>query len=290
MDFKTYENQLNEPYIYNPIDISVGFYGLFSYRNNAWDHVLERIRKYYPDAPIVLINDGTEQFDYSEMAKKYNCIFVPKNKTICTYFLNIGDCHEFLHRTKEACDLVKTEWIIHLHPDVICQGKISYYPPSELCGVGAGSTTGKSANNWRESWAIKDFGNIPAYIRKFQSNVEINGWGWCGGSIMKCDAFYKVYDSVYGDNPICSLDEINKETQSLVTTSEDTIIPLLFNINGYSYRIWKDNPEYHRGRREGAFLHGYKEHYGLKAEGLSISDYYKKLREETVERSLKNNL
>ena len=71
MDFKTYENQLNEPYIYNPIDISVGFYGLFSYRNNAWDHVLERIRKYYPDAPIVLINDGTEQFDYSEMAKKY---------------------------------------------------------------------------------------------------------------------------------------------------------------------------------------------------------------------------
>jgi hypothetical protein len=290
MDFKTYENQLNEPYIYNPIDISVGFYGLFSYRNNAWDHVLERIRKYYPDAPIVLINDGTEQFDYSEMAKKYNCIFVPKNKTICTYYLNIGDCHEFLHRTKEACDLVKTEWIIHLHPDVICQGKISYYPPSELCGVGAGSKTGKSANNWSESWAIKDFGNIPAYIRKFQSNVEINGWGWCGGSIMKCDAFYKVYDSVYGDNPICSLDEINKETQSLVTTSEDTIIPLLFNINGYSYRIWKDNPEYHRGRREGAFLHGYKEHYGLKAEGLSISDYYKKLREETVERSLKNNL
>jgi hypothetical protein len=287
MDFKTYEKQLNEPYVYRPIDISVGFYGLFSYRNNAWEHVLMSIRHNYPDAPIVLINDGTEQFDYTEMAKKYNCIFVKKDRTICTYFLNMEDSHEFLHRTKEACDLVKTDWIIHLHPDVICQGKISYLPTSELCGVGAGSYTGKSANNWAESWAIKDYGKVPSYIRKHQPNVEINGWGWCGGSIMKCDAFYKVYDSVYGINKIFDLDEIKKSTQSPVTTSEDTLIPLLFNINGFSYRIWKDNPEYHRGKREGAFLHGYKEHYGLSQEGLSVSDYYKKLIEETKQRSLK---
>ena len=57
-DYNTYEKQLLEPYNNNPIDISIGFYGLCSYQHIAWDYVFQQIRKYYPDAPIVLINDG----------------------------------------------------------------------------------------------------------------------------------------------------------------------------------------------------------------------------------------
>jgi len=52
MDFKSYVKQLQEPYKYNPIDISVGFYGFCSYQPQAWDYVFQSIRNHYPDAPI----------------------------------------------------------------------------------------------------------------------------------------------------------------------------------------------------------------------------------------------
>ena len=71
MNFNTYEKILQEQYIYNPIDINVGFYGLCSYQPAAWNFVFQSIRKYYPNAPIILINDGTDQFDYSKIAKKF---------------------------------------------------------------------------------------------------------------------------------------------------------------------------------------------------------------------------
>lgn len=78
--FEEYVKILQSPYEYNPIDISVGFYGFCSYQHQAWDYVFYSIRQYYPDAPIVLINDGMDQFDYSEMAAKYNCIHVRKKQ------------------------------------------------------------------------------------------------------------------------------------------------------------------------------------------------------------------
>lgn len=286
MDYKTYERQLQEPYQYNPIDISVGFYGLCSYQHIAWDYVFEKIREHYPTAPIVLINDGFDQYDYSEMAKKYNCIYLPKDREICLHYPDIEGSHEFLHRTKEACELVKTDWIVHLHPDVICQGKISYYPPSELSGVSAGSSNGVSNNNW----TTKDWKPVVSYIRKYQPNVEINGWGWCGGSILKCDAFYKVYDSLYGENALFKLEEIREKTYKNVTEHEDTMMSVLFALNGYPYRIWKDNPEYHRANNQGAFLHGYKEHYDFKKQGLTVSEYYARVRYQNITKRKKEGL
>jgi hypothetical protein len=278
-DFQTYEKQLKAPYICNPIDISIGFYGLCSYQNIAWDHVFQCIRKYYPDAPIVLINDGFDQYDYSEMAIKYNCIYVKKDIEICLHYPDIASAHEFMHRTKEACELVGTDWIIHLHPDVICQNKISYMPPSTLAGVAAGSGNGVSSNNWYSS---PDFQKVIEYIRKYQPTVELNGWGWCGGSIMNCQAFYKVYDSLYGNNPKFNLEDIRKNSFKGVTEHEDTMMSVLFALNGYPYRIWKDNPEYHRGFKEGAFLHGYKEHYDFKKQGLSGADYFSRVRFQNI--------
>ena len=279
MDFHTYEKHLREPYKNHPINISIGFYGLCSYQYIAWDYVFQSIRKYYPDAPIVLINDGFDQYDYTEIAAKYNCIHIKKDLEICLHYPDIKSSHEFLHRTKEVIDLLKTEWIIHLHPDVICQGKICYWPPSELAGVAAGSYNGVSANNWNNSSELQKVIN---YIRQYQPTVELNGWGWCGGSIMNCQAFYKVYDSLYGSSPKFSLEDIRKNTFVSSTEHEDTMMSILFALNGYPYRIWKDNPEYHRGSKEGAFLHGYKEHYDFKKQGLSGIDYFSRVRYQNI--------
>jgi len=58
---------------------------------------------------------------------------------------------------------------------------------------------------------------------------------------------------------------------------EDTMMPIIFTLYGYPYRIWKDNPEYHRDRItiNGAFLHGYKEHYDFKNKNMSLEDFNK---------------
>lgn len=279
IDYQTYEQQLREPYVNNSIDISVGFYGLCSYQHIAWDHVFQCIRKYYPDAPIVLINDGFDQYDYSDMATKYNCIYLKKEHEICLHYPDIASSHKFLHRTKEVADLLRTDWIIHLHPDVICQGKICYYPPSELAGVAAGSYSGVSGNHWNNSPELQ---KVADYIRQYQPTVELNGWGWCGGSIMNCQAFYKVYDSLYGSDAKFSLEDIRKNTFKASTEHEDTMMSILFALNGYPYRIWKDNPEHHRGSKDGAFLHGYKEHYDYKKQGLSDAEYFARCRYQNI--------
>lgn len=283
IDFQTYEKELQTPYIHNPIDISIGFYALCSYQPQAWDYVFQCIRKYYPDAPIVLFNDGMEQYDYTEMAAKHNCIHIRKTNNICLLWNDIGDAYEFLDRTKEACDILKDlsiEWLIHLHPDVICQNKISYFPRSALCGVSAGSITGISNNNFNNS---DEWKKIQKYIRQYQPDVEINGWGWCGGSIMNIDIFFKVYDNFKQNELTNDESKNNKFTlenlRDIYAESvryEDTMMPIIFTLSGYPYRIWKDNPEYHRHKSiTGAFLHGYKEHYDFKKQNISLEDFNK---------------
>lgn len=282
--FEDYVRILQAPYNNTPIDIDIGFYGLCSYQPQAWDYVFYTIRQHYPNAPIVLINDGNQQYDYSEMAKKYNCIYVVKEREICLHYPDIEGSYEFLHRTLEACKLCKTEWMIHLHPDVICQGRICYHPNAHLAGVGCGSENGVSNNNWRVNNSV-ELRRVEDYIRQHHPNIELNGWGWCGGSIMNVDTFYAVYNSVIGDNAKFRLEDIRKNTWTNVTEHEDTMMSVLFALNGFIYRIWKDNPEYHRGRKEGAFLHGYKEHYDFKSQGLSVSDYYIKVRTQQIHKS-----
>lgn len=282
--FRDYVRLLNSPYNNRPINLNIGFYGLCSYQPQAWDFVFFSIRKHYPDAPIVLINDGMDQFDYSEMAKKYNCIYLMKDREICLHYPDIEGSYEFLKRTEEACILANTEWLIHLHPDVICQGKICYHPNAYLAGVGCGSLNGVSNNNWSMGNRA-DLKRVEQYIRKFQPTVELNGWGWCGGSIMNVAAFHKVYDSVCGEHPQFSLETIRAETWINVTEHEDTMMSVLFALNGFAYRIWKDNPEYHRGSPIGAFLHGYKDHYDFKKKGMTDAEYFTKCRTENINKS-----
>jgi hypothetical protein len=302
-DYDTYEQILREypkrtidEYRKNPnikpkqyLDsLSVGFYGLFSFQPGAWYEVLKSIRKYYPDAPIVLINDGIDVYDYEKMAKEFGCIYVKKDIRICLHWPDPEGAYEFLLRTKEACELAKTEWIIHLHPDVLCQDRISKYPNAHLAGVSCGSKNGKSCNMFNDY--------IQKYIHKYQPNIEINGWGWCGGSIMHVATFNKVYDSIFITKKF-SIKKINDDlgqglslhtSSSGYTSNEDVLMSLLFNLNGFVYRIWLDNSEHHRGRDgltdAGAFLHGIKDHYNLHNSN-DLNYHSTKVIEENLEQS-----
>jgi hypothetical protein len=51
-----------------------------------------------------------------------------------------------------------------------------------------------SSNNFDYS---PEWKNIKHYIRSKQPNVNLNGWGWCGGSIMHVEKFNEIYDNIY---------------------------------------------------------------------------------------------
>jgi hypothetical protein len=87
---------------------------------------------------------------------------------------------------------------------------------------------------------------------------------------------------LYGTDAKFTLEEIRENTNKCATEHEDTMMSVLFALNGYPYRIWKDNPEYHRGSKEGAFLHGYKEHYDFKKQGLSDAEYFARCRYQNI--------
>ena len=109
----------------NYVDIDIGFFGLCSYQPQAWDFVFKSIRDFYPNAPIVLINDGCQQFDYSEMAKKYNCIYVEKKDEIFFRYLPKLKSARILNSVPEAG--AKPLWIWHFHniliPIILYLGK-----------------------------------------------------------------------------------------------------------------------------------------------------------------------
>ena len=259
------------------IDLDIGFFGLFSYQHNAWDITLQSIRHFYPKKQIVLINDGFEQFDYTDMAKKYNCIHVKKEHQICLHWYDMKWAYEYLDRVKEACELVKTEWIIHLHPDVICCDKISKYPNAHLAGVSAGSFTGISNNPLPEK--------ISKLILKHHPNAELNGYGWCGGSIMHVPTFMKVYDAVVIQKK-WDLYKLAEEYEIKHFEHEDLLFSILFSLEGYTYRVWLDNAEIQHNlgglTDAGAFLHGYKEHYDFKKNGETDRQYFDRCREENL--------
>jgi len=283
--YQDYVNIIKSNYEDNPIDIDIAFFGLCSYQPTAWDYVLESIRKYYKTEQIVLINDGMEQFDYTDMAKKYNCIILNKKEEICLFWPDIKSSYEYLHRVKEVCDIVKTEWLIHLHPDVICQGRISYPPNAELAGVvnieNINNFDGQSGNKWTGDY----WEQVNDFIKKYntETEVELNGWGWCGGSIMNVSAYYQVYNSIFGENGIDWIKYLDENIKT-AREHEDTLFSILFNLNGFRYRVWKDNPQYYNCPVKGAFLHGYKEHYDFKKQNLTTSEYFIKCKKEINEK------
>ena len=258
------------------VDLDVGFFGLCSYQPQAWEYVFKSVRDFYPNSPIVLINDGSNQFDYKDMSEKYKCIHLPRRDEICLHWYNIEYAYEFLHRLKMCCDLTKKEWLIHLHPDVICCDRISKYPPSPLAGVSAGSWTGKSNNKFNQK--------VDSFIKQYQPHLELNGYGWCGGSIVHVPTFLEIYDSIVNKKN-WDLFKLRDELGQQFTEHEDVFMSLLFNLHGYPYRLWLDNPEHQRGQMgmmdAGAFLHGFKDHYKFQ-NNENITEYYRRVREENA--------
>lgn len=174
------------------------------------------------------------------------------------------------------------DWLIHLHPDVICRDRISKYPNAHLAGVSAGSHGPKSNNQFNKE--------INNFILKHNPNCELNGYGYCGGSIMYIPAFLQVYKSVIIDKK-WDIVKLKDKYGDTYTRHEDVLFSLLFQLEGFTYRLWLDNCEensrgYQGYTDAGAFEHGDKSHYNFKP-GEDIKQYYQRVISENKIKQLK---
>jgi hypothetical protein len=243
------------------INLSVGFYGGCSYHPSGWEACFASIRKNFPTEPIVLIEDGQPQgHDYSEMAKRYDATFIRRDHSIYLYWPTIQQTWEYLQWILQVADITKTEWLVQLHPDNICNDRYSIPPPGPICGVGAGSRTGVSSNKFTDK--------MNAYLLSLHPTIEMNGFGWAGGGCLHVPTFRKIMETCTYE----FISHLHNEIDTTATMHEDLFLPYLFNLHGIPYRIWLEIEEVNRGvfglGSSAAFQHGNKDYYNLTQEQI----------------------
>jgi len=83
---------------------------------------LESFRRFYPDSTIVLLSDNG--YDYTEMAKYFNCIYIHENENIWLTHKNMDDgshiinSKKLIKRIQKAYSLIPEEYIMWLEDDV----------------------------------------------------------------------------------------------------------------------------------------------------------------------------
>jgi hypothetical protein len=253
------------------IDLSVGFYGGCSYHPGGWEKTFKTLRENFPTAPLVLIEDGQPKgYDYEPMAARYNATFLRKKESIYLYWPTMEQCWEYLQWIKEVAAITKTEWLVQLHPDNIFNDRFHIQPPGPLCGVGAGSRSGRSGNPL--------FPAAKKFMDSYRPTLEQNGYGWCGGGCIHVPTYLKIME----DFTIEKLKYIFTEVDSNIVRHEDCFLPFLFNLYGFPFRVWLEIEEPLRGEaglgNSAAIQHGVKTYYNLTPQ--EIADFERKIIEE----------
>jgi hypothetical protein len=83
---------------------------------------LESFRNFYPDVTIVLLSDNG--YDFSEMAKLFNCIYIHENENIPFFYEILEDGNyitnskKLIERVSKVFNLVKEDYVMWLEDDV----------------------------------------------------------------------------------------------------------------------------------------------------------------------------
>jgi hypothetical protein len=89
---------------------------------------LESFRQFYPHSTIVLLSDNG--YNYSEMAKHFNCIYIHEYENISLLHRNLDDgshithSYKLIERIKNAFKLITEDYIMWLEDDVSVNGII----------------------------------------------------------------------------------------------------------------------------------------------------------------------
>ena len=210
---------------------------------DAVNYSLTEFRKHFPTNPIHLVSDnGADYTDFVDMFK-LDYTFKSSNVFPGGRFGEISHCYEWLSRLNDTCIMYQTNWIVIFEDDVLTVNNNIKFPISDSGGV--------NVNRWKPQ--------LTDELKKYNVKNENWGYGMCGGSIFKRDAFLDCYSKI-NEFP---LEELSKLDCRIVGWS-DTLINCLLQYFGYTYEVWegmgdmtirKQIPE------TACFIHGFKEFY-----------------------------
>ena len=177
--------------------------------------VIRHFRKAYPDSTVYLLSDNG--YDYSELAKEYNCIY--EHSTIVHGGYPTFNRHEdvllFMWRFKRALDHIKEEWIMLLEDDVKVFAALD---ESKFLATMNGTRAGNFM--YKSEWMDE--------IRKQNPTVEdqplYSGWG---GTVLNVPFFRKALATDFY-TPIHDL-WVNKNARLYVT---DLALSFVCFLNG----------------------------------------------------------
>jgi len=180
---------------------------------------LESFRRHYPTNTIVLLSDNG--FNYSEMAKYFNCIYIHSNENVhlCNKdFSNekyIENVNKIIERFKTAFNLIKEEYIMWLEDDVSINDKITDIFRYDINGFCPNSYNENMINGLNQKYH---------YIKK----GNIYRWSGQGGSVFNKPNILKYFENKDIINDVL----INWQKYNLTyDICHDYFISLLVNLN-----------------------------------------------------------
>jgi hypothetical protein len=118
----------------------LSFFMLASGQKTAVEYSIKSVRKWYPDNPFLLIENGTNCLE--SIAEMYGCIYqnqpnyqILDEKYQYYRIKNRENIAPFLQQFLTAVDVLQTKWIIYMESDAWIRHPIVDFPPDDV-GIG----------------------------------------------------------------------------------------------------------------------------------------------------------
>lgn len=171
---------------------TVGFVLFGSNQLKAADYLLSRVRKFHPDAYIMIISDRGA--DYTELVNKYNTEYMYCTKKIGypvePYGYSKENVKEFLMRMYVACVRSNTTHLVYLEEDVQIFREVTVETNTAVTGF---KTCWPDGSKFPKGFPDEFINLLHKYsLRK----PNVNGYGAMGGTIINTSKFYVDFEYV----------------------------------------------------------------------------------------------